>query len=252
MRALRPLSCLALLLFCLPVSPAWAEDEVAPEQALLDQIVVLHKADDFNGLVDVLLKVPEIYVDSGDDALRGKLRGAVGKIARDKDGGDARLAAVEVLVDIEDAKAAWKELSKLLPKGKEDEAAPIDLAVVKAAGTLAQSKSVKALSDLAMKAKDPALASAACKALGGFSEDKRNRVKILEELIKVGQRTRPGRSMEKATSPVALERWARVEKGVVAGLNGLTGRGLGNFEEWEVLYKDNKKRPATLFIEEDE
>lgn len=254
---LRPLAfTLLLALPALAPSWAWAEDEavaeVAPEQALLDQITALTKAEEFNALIDEIAKVPEIYVASDSDSIRGKLRAALGKIARDKDGGDARFAAIEALQELEDPKAAWKEISKLMPKGKEDEAAPLDLTVVKAAGVLAQSKSIKALGELAMKAKDPSLAATAAVALGGFREDKRNRVKILEELVKIGLRTRPGRSMEKATSNVALERWAKVEKGVVQGLNDLTGRGLGNFEDWEVLYKDNKKRPATLFLEEDE
>lgn len=242
----------AFCLLALTPSWSWAEDEAPPAETLLDELTALTKEEAFDALVDVVAKVPEIYLASEDDRLRGKLRGALGKIAREKDAGDARFAAIDALQGIEDPKGAWKEISKLMPKGKEDEASPIDLAVVKAAGVLAQSRSVKALGELAMKAKDPALAAVAAVSLGGFREDKRNRVKILEELIKVGQRTRPGRSTEKATSTVALERWAAVEKGVVTGLNTLTGRSLGGFEDWEVLYKDNKKRPAALFLDEEE
>ncbi len=243
---------LALSLLVLTPSFSSAEDEVPPAEALLDEITTLTKEEAFGALVDAVAKVPEIYLASENDGLRGKLRSALGKVARDKDAGDARIAAIEALLGIEDPKAAWKEMSKLMPKGKEDEASPIDLAVVKAAGVLAQSRSIKALGELAMKAKDPSLAAVAAVSLGGYAEDKRNRVKILEELIKIGLRTRPGRSTEKATSTVALERWARVEKGVVTGLNTLTGRSLGGFDDWEVLYKDNKKRPATLFLDEEE
>ena len=243
----------ALALLLLLVAPAArAEDEVAPAQALLDEIAALTKAEEYGSLVDVLGKVPEMYKASEDDGLRDKLCAAMGKVARDKDAGDARLAAVAAFLELEAPKDAWKELSKLMPKGKEDEATPLDLAVVAAAGTLGQTKSVKGLQELAMKAKDPAMAAAAAAALGGFREDKRGRAKILEELIKVGQRTRPGRSTDKAVSPEAMARWGAVERGVVTGLNGLTGRTLGNFEEWEALYKDNKKRPAALFLEDEE
>ena len=242
----------ALPLLVLGVGTAFAEEDAAdPAQALLDEITALTKAEDFSALVEAFAKVPDVYKASENDGLRDKLRAAMGKVARDKDGGDARVAAVEAFLELEDPKGAWKELSKLMPKGKEDEATAVDLAVVKAAGALAQSKSVKALGELAMKAKDPALAGAAAAALGGFREDNRNRGKILEELIKVGQRTRPGRSTTQNPSQTALERWAKVEPGVVQGLNGLTGRSISSFDEWEVLYKDNKKRPDALFLDEE-
>ncbi len=48
-----------------------------------------------------------------------------------------------------DPKAAWKEMSKGMPRPKVEKAAALDLAVVKAAGQLAQKGCAKTLLDLA-------------------------------------------------------------------------------------------------------
>ena len=252
--ALTKLSLVALLAVTLGAPVAWAEEEAPadPAVALLERLVALSKADDYAGLAAAMEEVGAIYEATENEGVRGKLRAEMGKVARDKKAGEARLPAITALVGLDDPKGAWKELSKLMPKGKEEEATEIDLAVVVAAGTTAQSKSVKGLQELAMKAKDAALASAAAKALGGFRQDKRNRVKILEELIKVGQRTRPGSTTDKAASPESRERWAKVERGVIDGLNGLTGRSIADFAGWELLWKDNKKQPRAIFLDEDD
>ena len=247
---MRPLTLLpVVLLLALGVPPAGAEDEVDPGKALLEQIQTLRKAEDGGALAEAVAKVPGIYKDSEDKSLKGKLRGELGKIVKDDDLGPARKAAVEALVALEDPKAAWKELRKSMPDRKAEEVSELDLAVVRAAGVLAQSRAQKPLIELAYKAKDAGLASAACEALGGYKDDKRGRVKLLEELITIGRRTRPGRSTENNVSPEAQERWGKVAQGVIKGLNGLTGRQVSTFEDWESLWDDYKKRPKDLFVD---
>jgi hypothetical protein len=231
------------------LSGARAEDEVDPAATLLDQIVALRKSEDTGGLAKAVAGVPEVYLASEDKSLKGKIRSELGKIVKDDDLGAARMAAVEALTALDDPKGAWKELAKALPGPKVEEAAEVDLAVVHAAGKLAQSRAVKPLTDLAYKAKDIRVAAAAAEALGGFREDKRGRVKILEELISVGRRTRPGQSTDKATSTEAYDRWAAVGPGVVKGLNALSGRSLNSFEDWEAMWEDHKKRPKGIFVE---
>jgi len=244
---MRPLILLSLVLaFAAPF--ANAEDEVDPAKALLEQLTALRKAEDADGLAKAVAEVPEIYKASADKSLKGKLCGELGKTVKDKDLGAARLAAVDALVALEDPKAAWKAMGKMLPGPKVEEASELQLAVVQAGGKLAQSKAVKPLIELGFKAKDAKVAAAACEALGGYKDDKR-RVMILEELITIGRRTRPGQSTEKATSTEARERWQAVAPGVVSGLNRISGRSIASFEDWESLYDDYKKRPKELFVD---
>lgn len=224
-----------------------AEDE-DPAAALLTQLDELRKAEDASGLATAVAKVPEVYKGTENSGVRSKLRGELGKIVKDDDLGAARVAAVDALVALEDPKAVWKELSKSLPDRKTEEASELDLAVVRAAGKLAQSRAVKPLLELAAKAKDNKVAAEAAEALGGFREDK-GRVKILEELISIGKRTRPGRSTDKGASQEAIERWGVVGVGIIKGLNGLTGRKETTFETWEELYDQYKKTPKDLFVE---
>lgn len=249
MRSLPFIPALLLLAVFVSLPFAAAEDEVDPAKALLEQLTALRKAEDGPGLAKLVATVPEIYKASADKSLKGKIRGELGKVVKDDDVGPARLPAVDALVALEDPKAAWKELGKALPGPKVEEASELDLAVVRAAGNLAQSRAVKPLLELGFKAKDAKVAAAAAEALGGYKDDKRGRVKLLEELITIGRRTRPGQSTEKATSPEARERWQAVAPGVVKGLNRLTGRSEGSFEDWEALWGDYKKRPKELFVD---
>ena len=161
--------------------------------------------------------------------------------------GSARLTAVRTLGELDDAKNAWKEVSKLLPTPKVEEASELDLEVVRTAGKLAQGKASKALLELVKKAKDPQLSAAAARALGGFGADVKGRVQILEELVSLGKRTRPGTSTDKATSPEATKRWGLVGPAITEGLNGLTGRSLADFAAWEALFEENKSKLKALF-----
>lgn len=237
------------LLFVLGLPVAAAEDEVDPAVTLLASLTELRKAEDVAGLVELVAEVPEVYKASENKSAKGKILGELGKIVKDDDLGAARRAAVEALVALENPKAAWKVLSKAMPGPKVEEASVFQISIVKAAGVLAQSRAVKPLTELAYKAKDKEVAAAAAEALGGYRDDKRGRTKILEELITIGKRTRPGRSTEKAVSKEAQERWATVGPRVIKGLNDLTGRSESSFEDWEALWHDYKKRPKELFVE---
>jgi len=245
-----PLAWLVVFAFLALAAPAWAAD-VEEANALVDELETERKNKDPGAMIMAIEKVPAVYKSIDDKSARGKLLGALGKIAKDKKAAEARPAAVTALVQVEDPKPAWKQISKLMPGPKVEEASDLDLAVVNAAGELAQSRALKPLYELLGKAKDNKLARAAGIALGGYGADKRGRVKVLEELIDTGKRIRPGRSTDKAVSPEATARWREVGPGITKGLNRLTGQDLGTFEEWEAVYKENKKRPSDLFVEDD-
>ncbi len=249
---------LAVLAFTLTV-PARAGDDEAKQKKeealqLVDQLDALRKDKKTSEITEAIAKVPPMYKDEGleDKGARGKLMGALGDIVKDDRLGAARNAAVEALVAMDDPKAAWKEIHRELPDRDVEEATEFQLLVVKATGELAPSRAVKDLLELVEKAKDGQISKEAALALGGYSLDTRNRVKILDELVSLGRRFRPGYSADKGVSQSAQERWALVGPGIVGGLNRLTNRQIKTFEEWELLYDDNKKHLKDLFRDEDQ
>ncbi|MHC5010531.1 MAG: hypothetical protein ACYTG6_06195 [Planctomycetota bacterium] len=248
MRALLVLLPATALLACLVVLIPTARADVEEAKALVERLQELRKAEDVGGLTAAIGQVPDVYKGIEDKSTRGKLRAELGKILRDKDMGDARLAAVTALVALEDPKLAWKELSKAMPDRKIEEAQPLDLAIVKAAGALAQSRAIKPLLELAEKAKDNKLAAAAIEALGNFGSLTSQRVTVLEELMSIAIKTRPGQSTTVQISQEARERWAMLGPVIVKAMNELTGQRVVSFEDWELLYRDNKRNLRALFI----
>ena len=224
--------------------------EAEEAQELVARLVELRQVEDAAGLMEALGQLPDVYEKIESASLRAKLRREMGRILRDESLGDARVSAVGALVAINDPKVAWKELSKGVPSPKVEEASALDLAIVRATGQLAQKAGIGVLLDLVTKATDNKLARAAAVALAGFRDDRRNRVKVLEELLALGKRIRPGVSPGKTVSPVAQKRWEIVGPGIVAGLNGLTRQTVSSFEEWEAFYKEFKRQPKDLFLED--
>lgn len=253
---LAPALLLPLLLLGPGLATARAEDPPAadPVDELLTRMEELRKAEDAAGLQAAVGEIPALYKANEDAAVRGRLRTELAKVVKDEHAGPAREEAVKAFLGLEDPKNVWKELSKAMPDLKVEEASTLDLAVVAAAGDIADAKAIKVLQDMAGKAKDPDLAAAAAQALGGYRADKKNRVPILEELLNLGKLARPGQggASGKNVSKEASERWGLMEKAIVAALNRLTGQKVATFGDWEVLWKDYKKRPKDLFQEEAE
>ncbi len=240
----------AIVLFSLAVPRAASAADPQEALDLAAKIDAIQKGGEGN-LAEEVGKVPEVYKGVEDKSARGKLVDALGSVAKDKDAAaDARLAAVNALVAIEDPDPAWREISRLMPNVKVEEATDLDVAVVKAAGDLAQSHAIKPLEDLLGKAKDNKLSHEAAVALGGFGADKKNRVKILEDMVDLGRRIRPGTSTTKSVSKEAMDRWTAVGGGIVEGLNRLTGDKLATFEDWEAKVKEHKKKLQDLFPKE--
>jgi len=137
----------AVLALLAPLAGADAPEDV---KAIVDELTAAAKAKDVAGATEALKKLPDVYKGTQDKALRGKLLGAVGKALKNKKLGDARLAAVDALLAVDDAKAASKFLSKVMPNPKKvEEATELQMAVVKAAGLMGQSRSIKSLTELA-------------------------------------------------------------------------------------------------------
>jgi len=234
-----------LLVLALPWGPPTLQaDEI---HDLIDALVAHRKAERIPELESLIDQVPQAY-HASEAKMQAKLRSELGKVAKDKKLGAARVAAVGALVRLDDAKHAWKEVGKLLPKPKTEDATDLDLAVVRATGDLAQPKATKPLLELVAKAKDPKLAAAAARAIGGYKGHEKVRVKLLAEAVTLGRRLKPGQPAGgKAGSPDAQKRWELVGAALVQGLNELTGRDVQGFDAWVELWNEHKKSPKDLF-----
>jgi hypothetical protein len=232
------------------VAPVAAEDAADPA-ALVLKIEELRKAKDESGMKAEVEKVPEIFNAATDPAVKGSLADALGKVAKDKKAGEAREAAVTALAALNDKKLAWKELKGLMPDVKVEEPTALDLAVVKASGTIAEDGAIDLLLTLGEKAKATPLAKEAMQALSGYTAaDKKDKVKILDAALGLAVRIKPssGGQSNKNVSPEAQARFQEVGGAIVHTANTLTGRKV-NWEEWEVLYKENKKSLGKLLPE---
>jgi hypothetical protein len=242
---------LALLLVLAPA--AFAEEPAAEVKALADKIEEVRKAGDVSAMRAEVKKAAEMHNGLEDAAARGDLQDAIGKVLKDKKASDARLAAADALGTLNDHKGAWKQLKSAMPDVKAETAEPLDLAVLKAVGTVADEGAIDQLLELALKAKDRGIARDAAGALAGYTgASKAKKVKILEGLFEIGQRIKPsgGGGSGKAVSPEASARWQEVAPALGKSLNAITARNIGTWEEWEVLFKDNKKTLAKLLPEE--
>jgi hypothetical protein len=242
---------LALLLALVRGGPAAAEEAAEPA-ATVAKIQELLKAKDEAGLKEAVAKVPEMHNASEDAAAKASLADALGDVAKDKKAGEARQAAVEALAQLDEKKNAWKQLKGLMPDTKVEEAQPLDLAVVKAAGVVAEDGAIPLLVELGEKAKSTPLAKEAVMSLGGYTgASKKKKVEILDTVLSLAVRIKPssGGSSNKAVSPQAQERFSEVGTAVVETANKLTGRKVP-WEEWELLYKDHKKNLGKLLPDE--
>lgn len=240
----------AVLLLALAISPLAHAQDAEAVKALLAELQAATKAKDDSALSTAVAKVPALFNAGEDKALRGKLASALGKVLKAKGLDAAQTATLTALVELDDKKLAWKQMSKVMPNPKKvEEATEFQIAVVSAAGALGQKSALAPLLEIAAKAKDDKLAAASARSLGGFKEDPKLRVTAFEELISIGLRTRPGRSTSKQVSPEAQARWQDVGAGIVEALNALTGRTERDFETYEELYKDHKSKLDEIFPE---
>jgi hypothetical protein len=218
---------------------------------LVKRLGTLRKAANAAALVEAVADAPSAHDRTSNASDQAKLRKELGKIAKQRDLGPARKAAIEALAALGAPKEAWKEVSKLLPAAKTEEATDADLAAVRAAGKLAQEKAAKPLLDLVAKAKDARLAAAAAKALGGFRAAPKKRLGVLKDLVKTGTRLEVADDATEADDPKA-KRWRQVGPAIVEGLNLLTGRMLDTMESWRALLEEHRKDLTQVFTDEDD
>ena len=230
---------------------ARAEDPpaVSPAKALLAEIEAAKAAKDDAKWVEGLKRVATLYSDA-DDADKKALAQAGGQALKAKSD-EVKTAGLDALVATKDGEAAWKAgLKGELPDAKAESAKPFSIKVLEALPQLHPESAVPTLIGLLHDAKDPVVSARAATALGAYERSKQ-RLKILDELIKAIRHSMPsggGRSGKAAGA--ATPRWTELAPAAGGALNTLTGQEVANITDWLKLYDENKKKPALLFKNE--
>ena len=232
-------------LTCLP-APARAEGDEA--KALLAEIAAAQKDKERSGLADAVAKVPAAFAATQDAAARKQLLGALGKVLKDRKAMAAQTAAAKALGELDDKAAAWKVLSKALPKPKAKEVEPYQNEAIKSAGTLAQDGAIAPLIQLMEKAKSAFAAREAVVALGEFGQSKKRTTVLAALLDTTGKLFAAAQSAaQNPKGGSGGEPWNALGASLIASLNKLTGQNHANAEAWLAAAKEHKKKLDGLF-----
>jgi hypothetical protein len=249
LRVLLPL----LIVLCLsPAGPAFAKDDpdkLAQAKELVATITAQRKSKDAAGLLESFKTLVDLHNGLQDKSTRGKMQKAVGSVLKDRKLGDAHGTAVSTLSELNDSKGAYKQLKKYVPGPKEEKMSDLGGQVLGAVARLAPDGALGALYDLAEKAKDWDAGAAAIIALGHYGKSKK-RVDVLETLIKLVGRFKPSQGAETNIGEATLKRWEKLSGPLILSLNRLTGQKVRDPDEWLQMWKENKKRPSNLFVDE--
>lgn len=242
----RVLIALTLLLPCSTalLGPARAEEEAAtPAQTLLAEVEAAKAAKDDGKWAEALKRIVALYPDAA-EADKKALAAAAGQALKSKSE-SVQQAGLDALVGTKDGEAAWKAgLKGVMPDPKADEAKPFELRALATLKDLHPDAAVATLMALFDKAKDPKVCAAALEALSGYERSKQ-RVTILEEVVKVVRTAKPGKSTSKAVS--ATPKWTEISGKVVPALNALTGQSVADLDTWLQMIDEHKKKLADLF-----
>ena len=242
-----PVLLLAWALGLVPLAtPAHAEGDEA--KALLAALSAARKDKERVGLADAVERVPAAFAATADAGTRKKLLAELGKVLKDKKAIGARTAAAKALGQVEDKAAAWKVLSKALPKPKAKDVAQHETAAIRAAAALAQDAAIPPLVQLMQKGKSRIAAREAIIALGGYGSSKK-RASVLEALLETTSRLHAA-AQSAAQNPKGGSggrAWEELGPSLIASLNSLTGQKHATADAWMAAAKEHKKKLDGLF-----
>ncbi len=224
---------------------AAADDAV---KALLAEIATAKKDKERTGLADAVAKVPAAYAATEDAGARKALLGAVGKVLKDKKAMAAQTAAAKALGEVGDKAAAWKVLSKAMPKAKAKEVEGYQMEAIKSAGVLAQDGAIAPLIQLVQKSKSTFAAKEAAIALGEYGNSKKRAVVLAALLDTTGKLFAAAQSAaQNPKGGSGGEPWKALGPSLIASLNKLTGQQHATAEAWLAAAKEHKKKLDALF-----
>ncbi len=222
------------------------EDPAAPVKAVLAEISAAKAAKDDGALATAINKVAPLYKGTQDAALRGSLASELGNAVKSDKLFESRKAALKALVEIEDPKVGWKQIQGIYPDNDGEDPEKWGIEIVKAVGALHPDAAIKPLLETFHKAKLAELAAAAVTALGNYHASK-ERVSLLEEIVKIAKLQVPSKSSTKNASPETVARWSALEPAIGKALDTLTGQTVGNVTTWFTKVDEAKKNLKSLF-----
>jgi len=234
---------LGLLLVAPPQHVDAADAEGA--KALLAEMAASLKAKDASAFAEQAKRAVEMHNGLEDKALRGKLQKELGSGLKNKHLKGVHAEIITALGSLNDSKGAYKQLKRFMPSPKLEEITDRQRAVLTAVDGLAPSGAIKDLYALAEKAKNHDAAALAIGALGSFKTSKK-RAAILETLVKLIARFMPPRNQ--TVGKATRERWAVLGPALGRACNEISGQKVRDPTEWLELWRDNKKKPANLFV----
>lgn len=229
--------------------PARAEDPptVLDAGALLTRLEEARQAQDARAVEVLVRAAADAHNRSRSAVMRGRLRARLGEILRDPEEDANRLHAADALAQVDDARAAWKELRRLFPAASAEAVEPVGVRVLRALGLLAYEPCLDMLVQFARTSRDPAATSTAVEALGRFRFARR-RTDVLLDLLAIGVEVREQPRRGTAGEPdEARRRWLRVADDTVRALDHLTGRREGDLAAWERLVEERRSDLESLF-----
>jgi hypothetical protein len=152
---------------------------------------------------------------------------------------------------------AWKHYGSLLRSPIDKSLSPIQSQAMDVTRVLQPEGAIQPLLKIMRKSKNLSAAAKALRTLGAFKGSKQ-RAKILDELISVTIKERPGvRGRDntvwygpRQTGEQARNRWQALAAPMVAAANELTGQDLRSPEAWFQVWRDNRRNLGGLFQEE--
>jgi len=248
-----------------------AEDLLPRIDALADAVEQHDKADDLGALQQDAASALEIYrlCTEKQDKERKRTMDVLRTVLKCTREDAVVQAALRAIGGTSDA-AAPGLVRPYLRQRDLEEGDPVLTTAIEVAGDMPDGSFVPPLLKIVERSKHYATAAQAMAALGHYGKDKRNRVRILESLVKTVAKCQPGgpprtsrggsqpgldpsdpmtgAPMGKDTGPGA--RWSVLSLAITPALNELTNRKIENVYSWLDLYDQYKKNLEVLFDDE--
>ncbi len=215
-------------------------------KAVLAEIQTAKAAKDDGALALAINKVAPLYKGTQDAALKGQLASELGHALKSDKLFESRKAALKALLEIEDPKVGWKSLQAVYPEKDAEDPEKWGVEILKAVGALHPDAAINPLLETFQKAKLAELSAAAVTALGNYHGSKQ-RVTVLEEIVKGAKLQVPSKSSTKNASPETTARWNVLEPAIGKALDTLTGQTVGNVTTWFTKVDEAKKNLKSLF-----
>jgi len=233
---------------------AFAEQAKAPDH--VKQLTEHLRAKDADAIQRDLTNITDAFAEATDKRARRRLLSAVGRVLRSKDD-DLKRAALDTFEEMGDP-AAWKYYGAILKKPFNKRFPAIASQAMDLTRALNPDGAITPLLNIMKKSKHLGAASKAVETLGAYrNSDKR--AKILGELIRATRKEKPGvRGREnqvvygpRVSGEQARDRWQALARPMVEAANQLTGQSYVSPEDWFDVWRENRRNPKVLFLEDD-